>query len=248
VTGGARGIGAGIARAMAAEGASLVVADLNGEQAQEVATQIEDHGGRAIAVQVDVTERDQVAAGIERAVEEFGQLDAYFNNAGVNAPMDLLEVTRENWDFILTVNGFGVLVGIQEAAKQFLRQGTGGKIINTSSIAGRQGFAAIAPYCASKAGVITLTQSAARELAPHGITVNGFAPGVVETPLWEALDESLEAMGKPELKFDGMAEDILLGRPAVPADIAPTAIFLAAADSDYITGQIIPIEGGMILV
>lgn len=248
VTGAARGIGAGIAKAMAAEGASLVVADLNLDEAEGVASQIRDDGGRAVAVEVDVTERDQVAAIIERAVEEFGQLDAYFNNAGINAPMNLLEVTRDNWDSILTVNAFGVLVGIQEAAKQFLAQATSGKIVNTASIAGRQGYAAIAPYCASKAAVITLTQSAARELAPHGITVNGFAPGVVETPLWNDLDASLEAMGKPELKFDGMSEDILLGRPALPDDIAPTAVFLAAPDSDYITGQIIPIEGGMILV
>jgi meso-butanediol dehydrogenase/(S,S)-butanediol dehydrogenase/diacetyl reductase len=248
VTGGGRGIGAAIARGVAAEGASVVVVDLNEEQASDVAQSITDAGGNARSIRADVTSREDVRAAIDCAVDSFGRLDAIFNNAGVNDPRDFMSIDKRNWDFINDINGWGVVVGTQEAARQFMAQGGPGKIVNTASIAGRQGYADIAPYCASKAAVISLTQSAARSFADKGITVNGFAPGVVDTPLWVELDKTLDSLGKPELKFAGMAADILLGRAATPEDIVPTAVFLASKDSDYITGQIIPIEGGMILV
>ena len=166
----------------------------------------------------------------------------------MNAPMPFLEITEENFERIMRINAIGVLIGIQEAAKRFIEQGGVGKIVNTASIAGRTGFPSFAPYSASKAAVISLTQAAARDLAQHGITVNGFAPGVVATPLWKQLDADLAAMGAADAGFDSMAADILLGRPAQPEDIVPTALFLACSDSDYITGQIVAIEGGMILV
>lgn len=248
ITGAASGIGAGFARGLAAEGAAVVVADLNIEAAQQVADGIVADGGRAIAVRVDVTDREQVRAGIARAVEEFGHLDAYFNNAGVNKPEKFLDITKEAWDLILNVNAFSVVIGTQEAAQQFLRQGTGGKIVNTASIAGRTGFPSFAPYSASKAAVISLTQAAARSLAGDKITVNAFAPGVVATPLWTKLDKDLVDIGEGDSGFDSMAGGILLGRAADPADLVGTAVFLASQDSDYITGQVIPIEGGMILV
>lgn len=248
VTGAASGIGAGIARGLAAEGAAVVVADLNEEAAEKVAAEIAGGGARALAVRVDVADRASVVAAIGRTVEEFGRLDVYFNNAGFNEPMRFLDITEENFRRIMEVNALGVVIGTQEAARQFLAQGSGGKVVNTASIAGRTGFPDFAPYSASKAAVISLTQAAARALAPHGITVNGFAPGVVATPLWTKLDEDLERIGAGDTKFDSMAASILLGRPAQPEDIVPTALFLAAADSDYITGQIIPIEGGMVLV
>ncbi len=248
VTGAASGIGAGIVRGLAAEGANVVLADLNLEAAQSIANEIAQGGGSALAVRVDITDRAAVRAGIEAAVERFGRIDAYFNNAGMNAPMKYLEITEENFSKVMSVNALGTLVGTQEAAKQFIAQGGGGKIVNTASIAGRTGFASFAPYSAAKAAVISLTQAGARALAGHGITVNGFAPGVVATPLWDKLDADLEKMGEGDSGFASMSGDILLGRPAQPADIVPTAIFLAAEDSDYITGQIIPIEGGMILV
>lgn len=248
VTGGGSGIGAGISHGLAHEGASVVIADLNLEGARTVADSIISAGGRASAVRVDVTDRASVAEGIRHTVDVFGRLDAYFNNAGMNAPMKFLEITESNFELIMRVNGLGVLIGMQEAAKQFIAQGGGGKIINTASIAGRQGFASFAPYSASKAAVISLTQAGARSLAGDGITVNAFAPGVVATPLWTKLDADLEKMGEGDSGFDSMAAGILLGRAAQPEDIAPTAIFLASSDSDYITGQVIPIEGGMILV
>lgn len=248
VTGGASGIGAALAVGFADEGATSVIADLNLDAADAVATQIESSGGRASAVRVDVTDRASVRAGIAHAVERHGRLDAYFNNAGMNSPMKFLDVSESNFDLVMRVNALGVLIGIQEAAKQFIAQGGGGKIVNTASIAGRQGFSSFAPYSAAKAAVISLTQSGARALAEHGITVNGFAPGVVATPLWTKLDRELEEIGEGQNGFDSMASGILLGRPADPEDIVPTGVFLAASDSDYITGQIIPIEGGMILV
>ncbi|WP_199282081.1 SDR family NAD(P)-dependent oxidoreductase [Salinibacterium sp. CAN_S4] len=248
VTGGASGIGAGISRGLAAEGANIVIADLDLGAAEAVAAEITSAGGVASAVRVDVTDRASVVAGIEETVARHGRLDAYFNNAGMNAPMKFLDITDSNFELVMRVNALGVLIGIQEAARQFIAQGGGGKVINTASIAGRQGFASFAPYSASKAAVISLTQAGARALATHGITVNAFAPGVVATPLWTKLDADLEAMGEGDSGFDSMAGGILLGRPAQLEDIAPTAIFLAAADSDYITGQVIPIEGGMILV
>jgi meso-butanediol dehydrogenase/(S,S)-butanediol dehydrogenase/diacetyl reductase len=248
VTGGASGIGAALASGFADEGANVVIADLNLDAAEAVASEIAASGGSASAVRVDVTDREAVRRGIAHAVERFGRLDAYFNNAGMNSPMKFLDVTESNFELVMRVNALGVLIGIQEAAKQFIAQGGGGKVVNTASIAGRQGFSSFAPYSAAKAAVISLTQAGARALAEHGITVNGFAPGVVATPLWTKLDKELEEIGEGQNGFDSMSSSILLGRPADPEDIVPTGIFLAAADSDYVTGQIIPIEGGMILV
>jgi meso-butanediol dehydrogenase/(S,S)-butanediol dehydrogenase/diacetyl reductase len=253
VTGGASGIGAGIAKGMAREGAMIAVADLNVDAAQKVADEIVGEGGMAIATHVDVADRATVSAGIAATVERFGRLDAYFNNAGVNTPMPFLDISEDNFEFIMRINALSVLIGTQEAARQFLEQKPGiggirGKVVNTASIAGRTGFSTWAPYSAAKAAVISLTQAAARALAEQGITVNAFAPGVVATPLWIKLDADLAKMGALDAGFDSMAADILLGRPAQPEDIVPTALFLASADSDYITGQVIPIEGGMILV
>jgi meso-butanediol dehydrogenase/(S,S)-butanediol dehydrogenase/diacetyl reductase len=248
VTGGASGIGAGIAMALAKEGANVVIADLNLDAATEQAELIQRAGGQAIAARVDVVDRDSVAAGIALAVATYGKLDCYFNNAGFNKPMKFLDVTEENFDAIMKVNVWGVLVGTQEAAKQFISQGTPGKVVNTASIAGRTGFPSFAPYSASKASVISLTQAAARALSEYKITVNAFSPGVVSTPLWKTLDKDLEEIGEGDKGFDSMSAGILLGRPAEPEDIAPTALFLASSDSDYITGQTMAIDGGMILV
>ena len=248
ITGGASGIGKGISVGLAAEGANVVIADLNLEMAQATADEITKSGGKAIAAQVDVTKRASVAAGIELAVNTFGQLNCYFNNAGFNKPMKFLDVTEENFNAIMNVNALAVFVGTQEAAKQYIRQGTGGKVVNTASIAGRQGFASFAPYSASKAAVISMTQAAARALAEHKITVNAFSPGVVATPLWTQLDKDLEEIGEGDSGFDSMASGILVGRAALPEDILPTALFLASSDSDYVTGQTMAIDGGMILV
>lgn len=248
ITGGASGIGKGISSGLASEGANVVIADLNLAAAAATAAEITNAGGSALAVQVDVTDRASVAAGIAQAVAKFGKLDCYFNNAGFNKPMKFLDVTEENFNAIMKVNALAVFIGTQEAAKQYIRQGSGGKVVNTASIAGRTGFASFAPYSASKAAVISITQAAARALAEHDITVNAFSPGVVDTPLWIKLDKDLEEIGEGDSGFDSMAAGILRGRAAQPEDIFPTALFLASSDSDYVTGQTMAIDGGMILV
>jgi len=255
VTGAAQGIGRAIGEALLDEGADVCFADLNGNKVRDVAKANAERaargGGRATWAQVDVTKRAQVQAMIAHTVEVFGRLDVKFNNAGVNKPMNFLDVTEENWNFIMSVNGLGCLIGMQEAAKQMIAQGSGGKIINTASIASRQGFDNVAPYCASKWGVVSLTQSGARDLAKHDITVMGFAPGVVATEMWEQVDRDLMEIGAAERPGQAMEEfssEILRGRVARPEDITGTTTFLASRDSDYMTGQIVMIDGGMTLV
>ena len=230
-------------------------ADLNGEKAAQVADtnrrRLNRRGDVVTSTQVDVTDRAQVRAMIAHTVKTFGRLDVKFNNAGVNKPMNFMDVTEDNWNFIMGVNGLGCMIGMQEAARQMIAQGTGGKIINTASIASRQGFDNVAPYCASKFAVVSLTQSGARDLAKHEITVTGFAPGVVATEMWEQVDKDLMEIGAAERPGEAMEKfsaEILKGRVATPGDITGTTTFLASKDSDYMTGQIVMIDGGMTLV
>lgn len=255
VTGAAQGIGRAIAEALLDEGADVCFADINADKVATVAAANEDRakegGGRVISAAVNVTDREQVRSMIAKTVEAFGKLDVKFNNAGVNKPMNFLDVTEDNWKFIMDINGLGCLIGMQEAARQMIAQGTGGKIINTASIASRQGFDNVAPYCASKWAVVSLTQSGARDLAKHNITVTGFAPGVVATEMWDQVDQDLMEIGAAERPGQAMEEfsaEILKGRVARPEDITGTTTFLAAKDSDYMTGQIVMIDGGMTLV
>ncbi len=260
VTGAAQGIGRAIGEALLDEGAAVCFADLDFDKVAQVAgaanTRLNGDGGRAMAAALDVRDRVQTRAAIAATVERFGRLDVMFNNAGVNKPMNFLDVTEENWSFIMGVNGLGCLIGMQEAARQMIAQGRGpdgtaGKIVNTASIASRQGFDNVAPYCASKFAVVSLTQSGARDLAKHGITVTGFAPGVVATEMWEEVDRDLMAIGaaeRPGQAMEEFAAGILKGRVANPRDITGTTTFLASADSDYMTGQIVMIDGGMTLV
>ena len=251
VTGGAQGIGEGIAARLVREGAKVAIADLNGEKAKAVAETLNGAGGTAIGVGLDVADRAQVRAAIAETVKSLGRVDIFFNNAGFNKPLPFMDVDENNFHSIMRVNAWGVLVCTQEAARQMMAQGQGGKIINTASIAGRQGYAEFAPYCASKASVISLTQAAAREFAKHKITVNAFAPGVVVTPLWDGLEQDMIDKGVIKQKgefIESFSSSILLGYPSRPSDIAGIAAFLASVDSDYITGQVIMADGGMVLV
>lgn len=250
VTGAARGIGEAVAVRLAQEGASVVIADIDVEPAEKVADTIRSWGGSAAAHHVDVSRRDSTASLIEDSVATFGPLDVMFNNAGVAQAVPLLETTEEQWERLVRVNALGTLIGIQEAAKQFLAQDSSGKIVNTASVAGKQGFALVGAYSASKFAVVGLTQAAARELAADHITVNGFCPGIVATELWRNLDEQIMHTGRTHEVGQAMAEfgeGILLGRVSVPDDCAGIAAFLASSDSDYMTGQCIQIDGGMIL-
>jgi meso-butanediol dehydrogenase/(S,S)-butanediol dehydrogenase/diacetyl reductase len=251
VTGGAQGISEGIAERLAQEGAHVAIADLNGDKAKAAAEAITKSGGSAIGLALDVAEREQARAAIAATVKAFGRLDVFFNNAGFNKPLPFMDVDESNFNAIMRVNAWGVLLCTQEAARQMIAQGGTGKIVNTASIAGRQGYAEFAPYCASKASVISLTQAAAREFAPHKITVNAFAPGVVVTPLWDGLEQDMIDKGviKQRGEFiDSFSSGILMGYPAKPSNIAGVAAFLASPESDYVTGQVIMADGGMVLV
>jgi meso-butanediol dehydrogenase / (S,S)-butanediol dehydrogenase / diacetyl reductase len=250
ISGAGSGIGRGFAHALAAEGAKVGVLDLNESAAQTVVDAINKSGASAMALQANVAKRAEVKAAFEKFVGWAGKLDVLFNNAGFNKPMPLLEVTEDNWHAIMDVNGLGVLIGIQEGAKLMIPNKSG-KIINTASIAGRQGYPSFAPYCASKFAVNALTQAGARGLAEHNITVNSFAPGVVATPLWDGLNKDLYAMGEaktPDSAMDEFGAGILKGHAAAPEELAGTAVFLASSDSDYMTGQTIMIDGGMVLL
>lgn len=251
VTGSARGIGEAIARGLAAEGAWLTIADINHADASAVAKSIVDAGGRAIGVEVDVTKRASVKAMIAAAVSEFGHLDVMFNNAGIAQVRPFLDITEDDWHRVMDVNGLGVLVGIQEAVRQMIAQGGGGKIINTASIAGKQGYEPLAHYSASKFSVVALTQAAARAFGKHKINVNAICPGVVATDMWKLIDKGFKDEGltkRDNEAFEDFSSDILLGRPSVANDIIGISQFLASAGSDYVTGQSIVVDGGMVLV
>jgi len=251
VTGGAGGIGAAACRAIAAEGGKVVVADLDGEAARSVAEAIAEEGGVAESVGVDVTDRSQVQAMIRKAVDTFGELNVIFNNAGMNRPRDFMDVDEANFTEIVRVNTWGAIVCTQEAARQMIAQGSGGKIINTGSIASRQGFWDFVPYCVAKFGVLAVTQATARGLIEHGITVNAFAPGVVDTPMWLGLNDDLRTIHDQPADADPMREfavQTLVGRPASPEELAPFLVYLASPESDYMTGQMYMVDGGQILV
>lgn len=254
ITGGARGMGAAIGEHYAALGAKVCLGDLDLAGCQEVAERVRSAGGVAIAVALDVCRRDQMTAAVQATVDAFGSINVMLNNAGINKPMMFLDVTEENWDRIMRVNALGVLFGMQEAAKQMIRQGreTGPyKIINVGSILSRQAFDDVVPYACSKHAVLAMINGGAKALVEHNITVNGYGPGVVRTELWEQLDKDLVEIGKFEKEgesMDRLAEDmILMKRYSYPEDVVGTAAFLASADSDYMTGQLLMIDGGMVI-
>jgi len=251
VTGGAGGIGSAACRAIADEGGKVVVADLDAGAAEALADEIAAGGGSVTSVGVDVTDRTQVQAMVQKAVDTFGELNVIFNNAGMNRPRDFMEVDEENFDEIVRVNTWGVIVCTQEAARQMIAQGSGGKIVNTGSIASRQGYWEFVPYCVAKFGVLAVTQATARGLIEHGITVNAFAPGVVDTPMWVGLNQDIRAIGHQPAEANPMVEfatNTLIGRPASPEELAPFLVYLASAESDYMTGQMYMVDGGQILV
>jgi meso-butanediol dehydrogenase/(S,S)-butanediol dehydrogenase/diacetyl reductase len=251
VTGGAGGIGAAACRAVAAEGAKVMVADLDAEAALAVADQIVSEGGTALSTAVEVTDRAQVRSMIDKTVDRFGELNVIFNNAGMNRPRGFMDVDQENFEEIVRVNTWGVIVCTQEAARQMIDQGNGGKIVNTGSIASRQGFWDFVPYCVAKFGVLAVTQATARGLIEHGITVNAFAPGVVDTPMWIGLNEDIRAIHDQPAEDNPMrdfATNTLVGRPAAPEELAPFLVYLASPESDYMTGQMYMVDGGQVLV
>jgi NAD(P)-dependent dehydrogenase (short-subunit alcohol dehydrogenase family) len=243
VTGGARGIGAAICRRYADEGARVVVADILADEAEALAREI---GRGALGVPLDVTNQASIEAMVEGVVAKAGDIDILVNNAAIFDMAPLLEITEASYDKQFAVNVKGLLFTLQAVAAQMVKQGRGGKIVNFSSQAGRRGEPLVAVYCASKAAVISLTQSAALALTKHGINVNGIAPGVIDTPMWDQVDalfakhEGL-AIGEKKRQV-GLA--VPYGRMGTPEDIVGAAVFLASADADYVVAQTLNVDGG----
>lgn len=248
ITGAAQGIGKGIAIRLAQDGADIVSVDLSVEKSQSTVEEVEKLGRKCVALKADVRSRAEVVEVIKKTVELFGKIDILVNNAGAASFTPFMDINDDEWDLILDTNLKGVFIFTQEVAKQMIKQKYG-KIINASSIAGKKGIAMQAHYCSSKFGVIGLTQVTATELAPYGITVNAFCPGVVDTPLWKRLDETIYKLGKSKKLGEAMkefAEGALLKRYSTPEDVAHLVAFLASSDGDYITGQAINIDGGFL--
>jgi len=243
VTGGARGIGEAVVRAYAAEGAKVVVADIEIAKAQELASEL---GANALAVQLDVRDSKSIASLISTTVAKFGSVDILYNNAGVFDMGPILEVSEASFDKVFSVNTRGLFFTLQAAAAQMVKQGRGGKIINMSSQAGRRGEGLVAVYCASKAAVISLTQSAGLDLIKYRINVNGIAPGVVDTPMWDNVDAlfaKYEHLPVGEKKRQvGLA--VPAGRMGLPDDYRGAAVFLASSESDYVVAQTLNVDGG----
>ncbi len=248
VTGGARGIGRAIAARFAAEGARVIVADLLAQDATATAKEI---GNRSFAVQLDVTRQASIDAMISVVKAEAGGIDILVNNAAIFDMAPIVEVTEKSWDTQFAVNTKGLFFTLQAVAKQMIAQNAAdpnrrGKIINMSSQAGRRGEALVAVYCASKAAVISLTQSAGLDLIKHRINVNGIAPGVVDTPMWEHVDAQFahyenRPIGEKK-RLVGLA--VPFGRMGKPEDHAGAACFLASPDSDYVVAQTFNVDGG----
>ncbi|MGI9347031.1 MAG: SDR family NAD(P)-dependent oxidoreductase [Gammaproteobacteria bacterium] len=254
ITGAARGMGAAIAVHYAKQGAKICVTDVNQEGCEQVVAQIKEVGGEAIAQKVDVTRRADLAAAVAATADAFGEINVAIANAGINDPMMFMDITEENWRKIMDINGLGVLLTMQEAARVMIKQGKREypyKIINVGSILSRQAFDDVIPYSASKHAVLAMINGGAKALIEHNITVNGYGPGVVRTELWEQLDKDLVKIGKFEKEgesMDRLAETmILMKRYSYPEDIVGTASFLASSESDYMTGQLLMIDGGMVI-
>ena len=240
VTGSATGIGQAIAVAMAAEGASVVVDYIGKPDApQQTLKMIQDAGGKATAIDTDVSQPDQVNSLIQQTVQQFGRLDIFVNNAGIEFKHPFLEFPLDQFQKIVAVNLQGPFLCCQAAAKQMVAQGGGGRLINISSIHEDLAMTGNAPYCATKGGLRMLTRTIALELAPHGITVNNIGPGAIFTPI----DADVEA--NPQLEAQLMAE-IPLSRWGKPEEVAGLAVFLASDAASYITASTYFIDGGML--
>jgi len=235
VTGAGSGIGAAIARRMAEEGASVVVADINEEAAGKVAAEIEQAGGTAFAVRQDVGDPASVEESVRAATDKFGRLDVAVNNAGITGDLaPLAEYTLEGWDKVIAVNLSGVFYGMKHQIPAMLRSG-GGSIVNIASILGSVAARDSAGYNAAKHGVVGLTKTAALEYSKDGVRVNAIGPGYIDTPLLQALDRQV---------YDGLVDLHPIGRLGKPEEVAELALFLASDKASFVTGSYHLVDGG----
>jgi 3-oxoacyl-[acyl-carrier protein] reductase len=235
VTGASRGIGRAIALALASQGAKVVASARNAEALAELTAVIKSQGGDALAVVGDVAVEDDANNLVKQAVDAYGQVDVFVNNAGITRDGLLLRMKNADWDAVLDTNLKGAFLCTRAVAKVMSKQRSG-RIINISSVVGEMGNAGQANYCASKAGLLGLTKSVARELARRNVTVNAITPGFITTEMTEDMTEKAQ---------ETMTEQIPLGRPGSAEDVANAVIFLASEQSAYITGQVLGVNGGM---
>ena len=243
VTGAGSGIGRATAELFAAEGAAVAVLDLNGDAAADTVATITAAGGRALALTANVALADQVRAAVDTAAAELGRLDILYNNAGVGSTGSVADAAEDDWDRAFDVNVKGTFL-CSRAAVAHLERAGGGAIVNQGSVAALVGVPNFAAYCAAKGAVVALTRSMAVDLAARGIRVNVICPGTVYTPLMEPM---LRARGDGDLDA-GLAKTVVkypIGRLGTPAEIAAVALFLASADSSFLTGTVLTADGGM---
>ncbi|WP_375259485.1 L-iditol 2-dehydrogenase [Citreimonas sp.] len=242
ITGAARGIGLAFARAYAAEGARVALADIDIARARDAAQRIEG----AIAVELDVTRQDSIDTAVDHVVDAFGRIDILINNAAIFTAAPIAEITRDDYARAFDVNVSGTLFTLQAVARHMIEAGVQGRIINMASQAGRRGEPLVAVYCATKAAVISLTQSAGLNLIPHGITVNAIAPGVVDGEHWDGVDAFFAKYeGKaPGQKKAEVGAAVPFGRMGVPEDLTGMAVFLASDEARYIVAQTYNVDGG----
>ncbi len=237
VTGAGQGIGRGIARRFAEEGATVVIAELSSELGQETAELIRGAHGKALYIPTDVTQRAQVEAMVHQAADAFGRIDILVNNAGLTGRSGFLEMTDEDWNRMMAVNLTGPFLCTQAVARQIVRNGQGGKIINIASIESQAACPDQAHYAASKGGLLMMTRALACDLAPHGIRVNAIGPGTVDSGYGAFDDADVRARYESRIP---------LGRVATPRDVANAAVFLASEEAEYINGIVLYVDGGTI--
>tara|TARA_R110000796_G_C14522120_1_gene431007 strand:- start:632 stop:1417 length:786 start_codon:yes stop_codon:yes gene_type:complete len=248
ITGGARGIGLAIAQRYLSEGASVVVADIDRGAIDDAVATLQQLGlaEKVMGVALNVCDQSSIDAMVEAVTQRFGGIDILVNNAAVFDMAPVLEVTEASFDKQFAVNTKGMFFTLQTVARSMVARGQGGKIINIASQAGRRGEALVSVYCASKAAVISLTQSCGLDLIKHGINVNGIAPGVVDTPMWEEVDALFARYENRPLgeKKRLVGEAVPFGRMGLPEDHTGAAVFLASQDSDYVVAQTLNVDGG----